>query len=83
MAVTLALSEQCKGNSGKYIHLGATSYDIVDTANALQFTDSLELISKCLKDLRKTFVNLAIKYKKTLMVGRTHGQHATLRIAAW
>ena len=75
MAVTLALSEQCKGNSGKYIHLGATSYDIVDTANALQFTDSLELISKCLKDLRKTFVNLAIKYKKTLMVGRTHGQH--------
>ena len=75
MAITLALSEQCKGDAGKYIHLGATSYDIVDTANALQFADSLELISKCLKELRKTFVDLAIKHKKTVMVGRTHGQH--------
>jgi len=75
MAITRALAEQCKGDAGKYIHLGATSYDIVDTANALQFADSLELISKCLKELRKTFVNLAIKHKKTVMVGRTHGQH--------
>ena len=75
MAITRALSEQCKGDAGKYIHLGATSYDIVDTANALQFADSLELISKCLKELRKTFVDLAIKHKKTVMVGRTHGQH--------
>jgi len=75
MAVTKALSEQCKGNSGKYIHLGATSYDIVDTANALQFSDSLEYISKELKNLRKTLVNLSKKHKKTIMVGRTHGQH--------
>ncbi len=75
IAITRALAEQCKGDAGKYIHLGATSYDIVDTANALQFADSLELISKCLKELRKTFVNLAIKHKKTIMVGRTHGQH--------
>jgi adenylosuccinate lyase len=75
MAITRALAEQCKGDAGKYIHLGATSYDIVDTANALQFADSLELISKCLKELRKTFVDLAIKHKKTVMVGRTHGQH--------
>jgi adenylosuccinate lyase len=75
MSITRALAEQCEVDAGKYIHLGATSYDIVDTANALQFADSLELISKCLKDLRKTFVNLAIKHKKTVMVGRTHGQH--------
>lgn len=75
MAITRALAEQCENDAGKYIHLGATSYDIVDTANALQFVDSLELISKCLKDLRKTFVNLAIKHKNTVMVGRTHGQH--------
>jgi len=75
MAVTRALSEQCKGDAGKYIHLGATSYDIVDTANALQFSDSTKFISKGLKDLRKTFVSLAKKHKKTIMVGRTHGQH--------
>src|SRR4030042_5052951 len=40
MAVTKALSEVCSGDAGKYVHLGATSYDIVDTANALtRFTD--------------------------------------------
>ena len=75
MAVTRALSEICKGDAGKYIHLGATSYDIVDTANALQFADSTEYIRKELKNLRDTFVNLSKKHKKTIMVGRTHGQH--------
>ncbi|MEE9594700.1 MAG: lyase family protein, partial [Candidatus Hydrothermarchaeales archaeon] len=40
MAVVLALSEAC-GDAERYVHLGATSYDIVDTANALQFKDAL------------------------------------------
>jgi len=75
MAVTRALAEQCKDDAGKYIHLGATSYDIVDTANALQFADSTEYLRKSLKDLRNTFIDLAKKHKKTVMVGRTHGQH--------
>lgn len=75
MAVTRALAEVCIGNAGKYVHLGATSYDIVDTANALQIAESTEYIRSGLKDLRKTFVSLAKKYKKTVMVGRTHGQH--------
>jgi adenylosuccinate lyase len=76
MSVTRALSEVCKGDAGKYIHLGATSYDIVDTANALQFADSTEIIRKELKNLRTTLVNLAKKHRKTIMVGRTHGQHS-------
>lgn len=75
IAVTRALAEVCSGNAGKYIHLGATSYDIVDTANALQFAESTEYIRKGLKELRNTFVGLAKKHKKTIMVGRTHGQH--------
>ena len=75
MAVTRALAEQCSGGAGKYVHLGATSYDIVDTANALQFTESTEQIKYSLRELRKTLVELAKKHKKTLMVGRTHGQH--------
>ena len=75
MAVTRALAEQCSGDAGKYIHLGATSYDIVDTANALQFADSTTYIRKGLKNLRTTLVSLAKKYKKTIMIGRTHGQH--------
>jgi adenylosuccinate lyase len=75
MAVTKALSELCDGDAGKYIHLGATSYDIVDTANALQFAESTTYIQKGLKELRSTLVNLSKKHKKTVMLGRTHGQH--------
>jgi adenylosuccinate lyase len=74
MAVTRALSEACSGDAGKYVHLGATSYDIVDTANALQFAAAIDLIRKQLKDLRTTLVGLAKEYKDTIMVGRTHGQ---------
>jgi len=75
MAITKALAEQCSGDAGKYVHLGATSYDIVDTANALQFAESTELIKNSLRELRKTLVELSKKHKKTVMVGRTHGQH--------
>ena len=75
MAVTRALAEVCSGDASKYIHLGATSYDIVDTANALQFADSTTYIQKCLKELRNTLVGLAKKHKTTVMLGRTHGQH--------
>jgi adenylosuccinate lyase len=76
MAVTRALAEICDNEAGKYVHLGATSYDIVDTANALQFGGSIKLIKKGLKELRTTLVNLATKHKKTVMLGRTHGQHS-------
>jgi adenylosuccinate lyase len=75
MAVTRALAEVCKGEAGKYVHLGATSYDIVDTANALQFTVATTHIQRGMKELRKTLVSLAKKHKKTVMLGRTHGQH--------
>ena len=46
-----ALSELC-GPSGAYVHLGATSYDIVDTANALQLKDALEVIEKRLVEFK-------------------------------
>ncbi len=75
MAITKALSEVCNEDAGKYVHLGATSYDIVDTANALQFSESTTYIQKGLKELRITLLNLAKKHKKTVMLGRTHGQH--------
>jgi len=74
MAVVKALAEQCK--YGKYVHLGATSYDIVDTANALQIIDALSIIENEMVKLVKTLANLALKHKSTIMIGRTHGQHA-------
>lgn len=70
-----ALAEAC-GPSGAYVHLGATSYDIVDTANALQLKDALVVIRRRLDEFEKVLMDKALQYKKTLMVGRTHGQHA-------
>ena len=70
-----ACAEAC-GPSGAYVHLGATSYDIVDTANALQLKDALNLIKRKLNDLEKILMEKALRYKGTLMIGRTHGQHA-------
>ena len=74
-AIVRALSEVC-GPSGAYVHLGATSYDIVDTANALQLKDAVEIIEKRLACLRRVLQEKTGKYKGTVMIGRTHGQHA-------
>jgi len=70
-----ALSEVC-GESGAYVHLGATSYDIVDTANALQLKDALAIIEKKLSDLKEILKKQSFSHKETMMIGRTHGQHA-------
>jgi adenylosuccinate lyase len=70
-----ALSELC-GPSGAYVHLGATSYDIVDTANALQLKDALGVIEKKLVDFKGILQKQVLLQKDTVMIGRTHGQHA-------
>jgi adenylosuccinate lyase len=70
-----ALAEVC-GSSGAYVHLGATSYDIVDTANALQLKDALDVIEKKLEGFKKVLQSQASNHKGTVMIGRTHGQHA-------
>jgi adenylosuccinate lyase len=70
-----ALSEVC-GPSGAYVHLGATSYDIVDTANALQLKDALDVIEKRLVEFKGILQKQALQHKGTIMIGRTHGQHA-------
>ncbi len=70
-----ALAEVC-GSSGAYVHYGVTSYDIVDTALALQMKDALKIIEKKLHTLGRILVDKTLKHKKTLMAGRTHGQHA-------
>ena len=76
MAVVKALEEKT-GDSGKWIHFGATSYDIVDTARALQHSNAINLIEKALGKLITALSNLAKKHKNTVMLGRTHGQWAT------
>ena len=75
MAVARALTE-ASGSAGKYVHLGATSNDIIDTATALQIREGIAVISQGLGELAETLAALAEKHAKTVMVGRTHGQWA-------
>ena len=69
------IAEKC-GECGKYVHLGATSYDIVDTGWALVLRDALRIVRSKLRKVIELLIELSIKYRDTLMVGRTHGQHA-------
>jgi len=87
MAVVKALSEQC-GDAGRWVHLGATSNDIIDTATALQLKDYVAFLEEDLLGLKKVLVKQAGENKKLVCVGRTHGQHAIpttygLKFAIW
>jgi adenylosuccinate lyase len=87
MAMVKALSEQC-GPSGGFVHLGATSNDITDTALALQMRDFVEFLDADLEKLKKSILSQARRHKKTVCIGRTHGQHAVpttygLKFAIW
>lgn len=60
-----------------FVHLTATSYDIVDTANALRFKDAIDgVVVPDLLKLEKALIEISKIYSKTIQVGRTHGQHA-------
>lgn len=88
MAMVRALKEVCEGDAGNYIHLGATSYDIVDTSLALQLRDSLKILEGGLLDLLRGLLEQAEAHKETICIGRTHGQHALpttfgMKFAVW
>lgn len=76
------------GDAGKYLHMGLTSYDIVDTALSILMRDALDLILKALDELREIVAEKARLYKDVPMIGRTHGVHAEpitlgLKFALW
>ncbi len=75
MAMVKAFTEQA-GDAGKYVHLGATSYDIEDTATALIFIEALELLDQHLQQFSVVLRKLALEHRGTVCIGRTHGQHA-------
>ncbi len=67
------VSEEAK----PFVHLGATSYDVVDTANALRYKDAVKkVIIPDMLELERAWIDLARREKYTLQIGRTHGQHA-------
>ncbi len=75
MAVVRAVEETCEGDAGEYVHLGATSNDVIDTADALRLRDSLNLLQQRLENLLDALVEKASEHRETVCIGRTHGQH--------
>ena len=76
------------GEASKYIHMGMTSSDVLDTALSVQMKQSAELLMARLLNLREILAKMARKYQYTLMMGRTHGIHAEpitfgLKMALW
>ncbi|MFW6325180.1 MAG: adenylosuccinate lyase [Desulfovermiculus sp.] len=72
----LTAVEEKVGPASRFIHMGCTSSDIVDTANALLLVQAGELISKGLDRLLQTLQDMAYAHKGRLAMGRTHGVHA-------
>ncbi len=88
MAVVTAISEQCRDDAGKWVHFGATSNDILDTATALQIKDAIDLMEDKLKTFLGVLLDKAEAHKNTVCCGRTHGQIGVpttygLRFAIW
>jgi adenylosuccinate lyase len=76
------------GDESRFIHLGLTSSDVIDTALSLQLIESAELLSQDVKELVSVLAQTAMKHKYTVMMGRTHGVHAEpisfgLKLALW
>lgn len=66
------------GDLGRYVHVGMTSSDVIDTAFALQIQDSGKIIEKDLYKTIQTLKNLAKQHKDTICIGRSHGIHAEI-----
>jgi adenylosuccinate lyase len=80
--------EEALGADSRYVHVGLTSSDVVDTALALQLQKASDLLIAGLERLKAVLGELALKHKDTLAVGRTHGVHAEpitfgLKAAVW
>ncbi len=71
-----AVQSICEGDAGEFIHFGATTQDIRDTAMALNIKKAREIIYKDLNEMCKVLADMSIKHKDTAMAGRTHGQQA-------
>ena len=76
------------GDEGRWLHQGLTTSDVWDTATSLQLVEAGSLLDKELSLLETALKEKALKYKNTLMMGRTHGVHAEpitlgLKIALW
>jgi len=76
------------GPESRFLHMGLTSSDVLDTALSVQMVEAADLLIQDLEVLKKTIGDLAKKYKDTLMMGRSHGIHGEpitfgIKVAGW
>ncbi|KAF3891285.1 MULTISPECIES: adenylosuccinate lyase [Nostocales] len=76
------------GEAGRYIHLGLTSSDVLDTALAVQLVASLDILLQRLQELIDAIRQKAKEHRNTVMIGRSHGVHAEpitfgFKLAGW
>jgi adenylosuccinate lyase len=76
------------GDESRFIHLGLTSSDVIDTALSLQLIEAAEILTQDIKSLISVLAKRAMEHKYTVMIGRTHGIHAEpisfgLKLALW
>src|SRR5436190_16938263 len=88
IAFATVLKESIGQPEARYVHLGMTSQDLNDTAMAAQMVESAQLIGHELAKLREAAADLAIRHRRTLMAGRTHGIVAEpitfgFKVAGW
>ena len=87
IAFTTAVAERV-GPSARWLHFGMTSSDVIDTAQALQMRDACDVVLKDLAALAAAIMERAFAFRRTPMIGRTHGVHAEpmtfgLKLALW
>ncbi|MFH1542151.1 MAG: adenylosuccinate lyase [bacterium] len=87
IAFLTAVSEKV-GNDSRFIHMGLTSSDVVDTSGSLLMRDAIDIIIGDINDFIKILKKMAKKYAATIMMGRSHGVHAEpmtlgLKFALW
>jgi adenylosuccinate lyase len=88
MTAFLGSVAESVGEESRFIHLGLTSSDVMDTATSLQLVEASDILIQDVKDLITVLAQSAIEHKFTLMMGRTHGVHAEpitfgLKLALW
>lgn len=87
-ALIKALKAEIGGEDARYVHFGATSQDVVDTALVLQLRDAIAIIRRRIRKLAKALSAHADTHRKTVMIGRTRSQQAVpttfgLKAAGW
>jgi adenylosuccinate lyase len=88
MPLLRALQANCRGGAGQYVHYGATTQDIQDTAQSLEMRDVLDAVDPVLEAIIERLAELAKAHRNTLMVARTHSIPALpttfgLKVAGW